>query len=444
MHTYPHRSRIPHPGVRILLFAFTALLVGALVFPASSARAGDTDTPLPATVEFFTITQPVDHANPSGPTFDEEVYVLIPDGAGKDSPVFFILGHENDLDQAYLIRHYERYGSPSDVIFITAEHRGYGQSLTDDPDQSVPTYVTIPQALADYHRVVEILKQTYTGPWMGVGYSYGGALVINFAFLYPEDVDLILSSSGIVDWPFSHHSYEEQVHANFGDKLYGRIVKHVNNLEPEEVFDETWQEREFLLALVSGLNQLQQFEKYLPLFQALSMLPTPLFLKAMHVIDNNMADGSAWEFAYSRSRPTLTREEAAAGRSTWRVYLYQQCTEIFTFWMSKEAGGIYTRSVEDYCEECETMFGEDLLKNYENQWMIRDMVPGLTTPLVYVNGGLDPWFDNCLAPDYPLENGVYLYFPDKKHCPDNKDVEIGSRVLGVMLKTLAEGADSAH
>jgi hypothetical protein len=174
------------------------------------------------------------------------------------------------------------------------------------------------------------------------------------------------------------------------------------------------------------------------------MLPTPLFLKAMHFIDDKMADGSAWEFAMARSHPTLSREEAATGRYVWRVYLYQQCTEIFTFWMSKEAGGIFTRSVEDYCEECETMFGEDLLKNYENQWMVRDMVPELTVPLVYVNGGHDPWFDNCLNPDYPLENGAYLYYPDKKHCPDNKDAAIGSQVLGVMLEILEEEVGPLH
>ena len=179
-------------------------------------------------------------------------------------------------------------------------------------------------------------------------------------------------------------------------------------------------------------------------FKLLSMLPTPLFLSAMHFIDDNMADGAAWEYAYSRSRLSLSREEAATGRYAWRVYMYQQCVIFFDFWMSKEAGGLYTRSVEDYCEECETMFGEDLLKNSENQWMVRDMVPKLAVPMVYVNGGLDPWGDLCLEPDYPLERGVYLYFPDKKHCPDNKDVEIGSQVLGVMLEILAEETGSSR
>ena len=439
MHSYSNRPRGCRPGIRLSLWAVTTLLfLSGLLLAPHPARAGEPTPTIGATVEFFTITQPVDHDNPTGPTFEEEIYVLIPDGADLDSPVFFILGYEDDLDQAYLIRHYEKYGLPGDVIFITVEHRGYGQSLTDDPDQSIPTYVSIPQALADYHRAVEILKETYTGPWMGVGYSYGGALAINFAYLYPEDVELILSSSGVVDWPFLAYGYEDQVRANFGDRLYGRIVKHVNNLEPEEVFDETWQEREFLLALVSGLAQLQQFEKYLPLFKALSMLPTPLFLKAMHFIDDNMALGAAWEYAYSRSSLTLSRDEAATGRYSWRVYMYQQCTEFFDFWMSKEEGGLYTRSVEDYCEECETMFGEDLLENSRDQWMVRDMVPELMVPMVYVNGGLDPWGDLCLEPDYPLENGVYLYYPDKKHCPDNKDAEIGAHVLSVMLGLLEE------
>jgi len=149
-----------------------------------------------------TFVQPIDHNNPDGETFEQEILILKPEEAALDSPVFFILGNESDATLEELSKLYRAYGSPKNIVFIQAEHRGYGQSITSDDDQSLPHYIQIDQALADYHQVVTAFKTEYTGSWMAAGYSYGGGLVINFAYQYPDDVKVILASSAVIDWPF--------------------------------------------------------------------------------------------------------------------------------------------------------------------------------------------------------------------------------------------------
>ena len=136
--------------------------------------------------------QPVDHSNPDGPKLKQYVDILVPDGAPTDSPVFFNFGNETDLTDDSLLKFYRLHGERNDIIYVQAEHRGYGQSLTEDEDQSVPSYVRTSQAIEDAHAVVAELQQEYNGPWMAAGWSYGGALVIEYSYKNPDDVAVVL------------------------------------------------------------------------------------------------------------------------------------------------------------------------------------------------------------------------------------------------------------
>ncbi|MBI5016059.1 MAG: hypothetical protein HZB55_11320 [Deltaproteobacteria bacterium] len=115
------------------------------------------------------IRQPLDHGVPTGPQLDQQVHVLVPDGCSPSAPVFFILGGEVDATPERLAQTWRAYGRPRDVIFVQAEHRGYGQSVSADEDQTVPSYVRIDQTLADDHRVAQVLRREFSGPWMVAG-----------------------------------------------------------------------------------------------------------------------------------------------------------------------------------------------------------------------------------------------------------------------------------
>jgi len=379
------------------------------------------------------ITQPVDHKKPGGATFDQQVDILIPDGAPVDAPVFFILGNEHDVKLSEMEAYREKYGDRNDVVFVHAEHRGYGESLTND-DQSIPAYVTVEAALADYHNVVKTLKGEFPGPWMAAGHSYGGGLSINFASRYPDDISVVLSSSGVVDWPFVMDCYDRQVRINLGPDIYGRIANHIESLKPDELFDENWIEREFLIAFVTGMTQYDEYEGYIKYFGALSKLPTGAFLRLLHIMDNTIAGGAALNYALSNAKETLSLEEAYAGMYNWRIWRYQQARETGVFWVSSEGGGIYTRSADDFIEECRAIFGENPKSAVSPDWSPREMVPDLKVPLIYVCGGRDPWKGLCLEKDYEIKNGKYFYFPDLKHCPERRNKSLGKAVMDEMLR----------
>jgi pimeloyl-ACP methyl ester carboxylesterase len=378
--------------------------------------------------------QPIDHGNPAGPSFDEEVNILRPRSAPLHSPVFFVLGNEHDITTKELVKYYKAYGSPADVIFIQAEHRGYGQSITKDADQSVPDYVKIDQALADYHSLIQQFKTKYTGPWMAAGHSYGGGLVINFAAAYPDDVKVILSSSGVVDWPFTMDAYDRQVRITMGDETYQRLAAHIKNLEPKQSFDQNWMEREFLTAFIHGMTQYGQYRSLLPVFKFCAALPTSTFLGILHTLDSTVAENGAWKYAVSNSKKTLTHDEAMTGDFGWRVWRYQQCAETGIFEVSSQPGGVFTRNRDDFYSESRALFGQDPQSAANPSWSPRTMLDKLTCPLVYVGGGMDPWLGLGLSKEYSITNGKYFYVPEGQHCPDLNDVGLGKQVTAQMLK----------
>ncbi|MCX6002036.1 MAG: alpha/beta fold hydrolase [Chloroflexi bacterium] len=434
------QKHVAATGIVALFIAILAL-VPMLISCSSPAGAAQPDRTVTSDYEIIhtSIQQPVDHNNLSGASFSEEVNILIPKGAADSSPVFFILGNEHDITVKELAKFYKDYGSPRDVIFLQAEHRGYGQSITADADQSVPSYVTIDQALADYDSVVQKFKQKYSGPWMAAGHSYGGGLVINFAVSYPDDVKVILSSSGVVDWPFTMDTYDRQVRITMGDETYQRLVAHIKNLEPQQLFDQNWMEREFLIAFIHGMTQYGQYKPLLPVFKAFAALPTPSSLGVLHFLDDAVAQKGGWMYAASNAKKTLTHDEAVTGKYGWRVWRYQQCAETGIFEVSAQPGGVFTRSKDDFMAESRALFGSDPKSATAAAWSPRAMLDTLKVPMIYVGGGMDPWLGLGLAKDYVIKSGRYFYVPDGQHCPDRDDVTLGKQVLAEMLKYAGPG-----
>ena len=413
-----------------------ALLVCLL---AASCSTGDDRFAQDYEILHTIMHQPVDHSNPGGPTLEQHVDILIPDGAPLDSPVFFNFGNETDLTDEELVKFYRLHGERKDIIYIQAEHRGYGQSLTDDADQSVPSYVRTGQALADAHIVVTRLREDYPGPWMAAGWSYGGGLVIEFAHTYPDDVSVILSSSGVVDWPFMDYGYDRQVKKTLGEACYRRLTKHAANLEPEKPFDEIWLERELMQATIQGIVQYPNLKKLQPVFKALTFLPTGIFTKVLHKMDEVFGDGEGWRYARATGATSVGPDEISQGLHNWHVWRYQMCAEFGGFISSENPDGLFGRNRDDFCEECRIQFGEEPNAATAPEWSQRKMVGELKVPVVYVAGGMDPWMSVCLEPGYEIKNGRYFYVPEGRHCPERADPELAREVLGEMLKyALAE------
>ena len=380
------------------------------------------------------IEQPVDHADPDGPKLDQRVSILIPEGTRHDSPVFFNLGNETELTDDDLIDRYKLHGDGYAIIYAQAEHRGYGQSLSHDEDQTVPSYVRIDQAIADAHEVIRQLKKDYPGPWMVAGWSYGGGLAINFAVEHPDDAAVILCSSGVVDWPFLNVAYERQVKKTFGAGAFKRLIKHSNNLEPKELFDKNWVDREFLRVLVIGFTQMAEFKTLRPIFEILTLLPTQLLLKILRWTDKTQSEDKGMQYALSISKTKLTREEAASGGYGWRVWRYQQCTETGVFFSSEGDDVFFTRTPDEIRAECRALFGMEPSYGENPTWSPRAMLDKLKVPMIYVAGGQDPWFALGIEPDYEINSGKYFLVPEAQHGPDRDDPILARQVLDEMIK----------
>jgi hypothetical protein len=241
-------------------------------------------------------------------------------------------------------------------------------------------------------------------------------------------------SSGVVDWPFLEYGYDRQVRKTMGDACYKRLAKHAKNLEPTELFDENWLEREFLQAVISGLTQFPHLKKLNPFFKLLTFLPTKAFMPVLHRMDDIFGDGEAWRYARASGARTITSEDIAEGIHNWHAWKYQECAEIGGFLASEDPNGLFTRTQEDYCDECRTQFGEDPPCATAPEWSQREIVESLSAPLVYVTGGMDPWLEVSLEPGYEIENGKYFFAPDGRHCPERADPELARAVLAEMLK----------
>ena len=74
-----------------------------LAFVSAVAGCGGSPRPDAYTIINTSITQPVDHTLPAGPTFTQQVDILIPAKAAKNAPVFFNLGNEHDLTDRDII-----------------------------------------------------------------------------------------------------------------------------------------------------------------------------------------------------------------------------------------------------------------------------------------------------------------------------------------------------
>lgn len=125
------------------------------------------------------LTQPIDHTDPSKGRFKQKLFISHKD---FESPMVMYLSGYNSPNNKYVTE-------PALMLQanqLHVEHRFFGDSAPKD----IPwEYLTIEQAAADHHRIVQLLKQLYPGPWLNTGISKGGQTVMYHKAFYPDDVD---------------------------------------------------------------------------------------------------------------------------------------------------------------------------------------------------------------------------------------------------------------
>lgn len=123
------------------------------------------------------ITQPIDHNNPDGPKFKQQIFLSHTD---KEKPMVI------ELDGYAVNNRTTELSRILDCNQIMVEHRYFGESVPAPFDWN---YLTIKQAADDHHRIIEMFKEYYTGKWITTGISKGGSCAIFHGYFYPNDAD---------------------------------------------------------------------------------------------------------------------------------------------------------------------------------------------------------------------------------------------------------------
>lgn len=128
------------------------------------------------------ISQPLDHANPEGIRFKQRIYLSHIDE--KNPVVFMPSGYSSSPVKV------SELTGPLQANQIYAAHRFM---LGAEPSPLQWEFLTIAQASADFHHIVEIFKNIYAEPWVSYGVSKNGQAALYHRRFYPDDVSATVS-----------------------------------------------------------------------------------------------------------------------------------------------------------------------------------------------------------------------------------------------------------
>lgn len=132
------------------------------------------------------VRQPLDHSDTTKGFFLQRVFVS---DKGSQNPVLLITeGYA--ANYAKSPKYINELSPMFDSNQICVEHRYFGESW---PDSINWNYLTVENAAADHHKIVELFKNYYKGKWINTGISKGGQTAVYHRSFYPNDVDVTVA-----------------------------------------------------------------------------------------------------------------------------------------------------------------------------------------------------------------------------------------------------------
>ncbi len=164
------------------------------------------------------VRQPVDRLHPEKGTFPQRVFLS---HLAYDRPVVYVTegyGGGYAMGKRYL----DELCPILQANQLFVEHRFFG---TSRPDSIHWSDLTVENAAADQHHVLQLFKHIYSQKWVSTGISKGGETVLYHRMLYPDDVEASVPFVAPLNF-----STEEKRHPHFIEKEVGtraerRMVK---------------------------------------------------------------------------------------------------------------------------------------------------------------------------------------------------------------------------
>ena len=368
------------------------------------------------------ISQPVNHAQPDGDKFKQKVCILF---RGYDRPTIMVTeGYFwGGFDDA------EDFGINLNANIVHVEHRNFGESYNQDVGKW--EYETIAQASADLHAVYQALKPILKGRWMSTGTSKNGETSMDYAYYYPNDMNLAVAFCS----PFNVSLSDKR----FGDYLF-------NEANTEEV--RAIMKKHIRSALENGeeglyqvcCKRFKQEGKPLPSYTeyVFNIFDTFFNLFQYTLPSRHIADIE-----------NMTKDEESYAKKINQTIAFNRDMTFYTYMVdcAKEQG--FPNPGYDYFADLlegtsfkaedvmETFLKEGdhrLLKQYDNSVRL-DMRDNFflnsTTPLLFIYSQADPWSaaqPEKLGPNAKkVINPIGIHSPkinDPAYCPEEVKQEV--------------------
>ncbi len=165
------------------------------------------------------VTQPIDHLHPDSGSFEQRVVLS---NLGIDKPVVFITegyGGDYGASAKYLIELCPLLNA--NQLFV--EHRFFGKSV---PDSINWNFLTVENAAADHHHIVELFKPLYQKKWISTGISKGGETVLYHRALYPNDVEISVPYVAPLNFSIEEKRHDYFIRHQAGTARQRAVIEH--------------------------------------------------------------------------------------------------------------------------------------------------------------------------------------------------------------------------
>ncbi|NIT56894.1 MAG: hypothetical protein GWN00_11865, partial [Aliifodinibius sp.] len=290
---------------------------------------------------------------------------------------------------------------------ILVEHRYFGQSRPDSLDWQ---YLTVKQAAADHHGIVDLFKRIYKGTWVSTGISKGGQTALFHRRVYPNDVAATVAYVSPITLAFEDERLDEYLY-RIGDsscrekiKLFQRqLLKHKTELLPRL---RNW-----------GRDRGEKFSMGLEKAFEFAVLEYPFSFWQRGVVEcSDIPSGkaSAEEMFEHFQRVLLLDLYTDRGRQKYAPYFYQTATELGYYGYRTE----YLNDLLTAIDNPSNLFfaPEDAQIEF-NPKVMQDVLHWLQhsgNNIIYLYGGLDPWTGAAVEPS-PETNAIKIVQPDAAH-----------------------------
>ena len=160
------------------------------------------------------ISQPLDHENPEGTRFNQQIFLSHRD---ESAPVVF-------LPSGYSARA-STICELSEILNANQIYVSHRFMREAEPDVMEWDYLTVEQAAADFHCIVQMFKTIYEGKWVSYGASKNGSTALFHKRFYPDDVDATLAQVAPISFAAEDPRYEAFLENDVDQEICDKIKR---------------------------------------------------------------------------------------------------------------------------------------------------------------------------------------------------------------------------